>query len=364
MGLSKTVPSKQAVGEVAVKSNEILQQLVDLYKERVSMAKLDTIGIKEIKTALESRAILAQYLFEQGNEIESNKLARDTLHSLVARAEAAEAVTFDASSQIEKLTKAAETKRKLLDTLLKKLDKANQSLNEMGKGFAGLEKGSEEYNALEAKFVEAKKDYDDMIPKKAELEGAIEGIRGEQRVFGKKVAEAGGEALTLKQLATDIMLSLGNYDGASELISNTMDKFFASTVTGVESLVGNFVMSAQKRSTLMADRPDEKHKLLEISLETSLDIASRLEAAIFDGRRPVATFDTVVQFRVFAADLFRDMGKSADAQEMLLASVKEYKEKGFAQESVPLLERLLELGERSSAALTSAKRSDDFQGYL
>ncbi len=369
MALNKTVTQKTTV---IGKETELRSQIVELYRERVLGVDFNALDLKSTIEALKDREALAVHLSNQGKERESNTLRKETIRVLVTKAEAAEAKLFEA---MRVLTENAEKTNEKRTALGEELKLVKQDIAQVQQDFkkkkAQLEKldpESKEAKDLQAEMGELNETFKVSAQKGTEIQIQLQQMAQSAQVASATAEQASQEALTFKSGAVGVMMVMGNSDGAFALALETVDKFHEAGIFGLaENLVANALNAAEGRAENLFKehtRQSDMHKLLELGIEAAVDVASRLEKAVFTGTAHPEVIEEASQFRLKAADLSAKSGNFADAKSLLLTASKEYREKGYSGQAVKFLEFALNLDEANLFA--ESRRDSELlnAGYL
>lgn len=366
MGLSKSSGSARQVVESrandTVEKNEIRSQLIDIYRAKVGSVKLDTLNPKELLESFDSREALAAHLAEEGKEMESNHLRKETIHAFVKKAEELEAVAFasmkalsDAKNDSESGPRAV-LKKEYTD-LHKKIAEVSSVIEQKKLELASLQKDSEEYAALEAGIKDMSKDANEkMIPRYAELRQLFSSFGAQDKTNTDLASSTASQALSLKKAAAVIMVEMGNYDSAFELVLESVGKYFNSSIAGAEELMGWLVATTENMAK-SAEGTSSKHKLMELAFEGCIDTAAQIEAAVFDSKANSSNLESALWFRTKATMFSKELGHSREEMlAPLLEAANVYKEHGYDTERANLLEFALQIDVSFRALFDSVRR--------
>ena len=351
MGLEKSSgPARKPVSRVVesvVEGNRIRSDLIDIYRGRLKDVVLSTLTPNELLASFNDVSALAHHLSESGKELEANHLRKDAIHVFTEKADQLETVAFTAAGQLNGAV-GDESRSTLLaeyKDLHGKVVSISKELEQRRADLAKLPEGSQERAALESGIKDAETEAKEkMVPRYNELKQIINGFGIQDKINTDLASSSANQAINMKKAAVSLMVEMGNYDGAFDLVLGSVDKYLNSKIGGAESLMSWLVETTIGMAKNTQDGVVNQHKLLELAFEGCLDTAMHLDNAVFNGKVEADYLNTALWFRSKAATISRDLSHShTETLDPLLSAAKNYGEHGFTDVQANLLEFALKI---------------------
>ncbi len=351
MGLEKSGgPARKPVSRVVesvVEGNRIRSDLIDIYRNRLKDVTLSALAPNELLASFNDVSALAHHLAESGKEMEANHLRKEAIHVFTERAGQLETVAFTAAKSLHGAADDESRSALLAEykDLHGKVVLVSKELEQRKVDLAKLPEGSQERSASESEIKDAEKEAKEkLVPRYNELKQIINGFGIQDKINADLASSSANQAVNMKKAAVSLMVEMGNYDGAFDLVLESVDKYLNSKIGGAESLMSWLVETTIGMAKGTQEGAMNQHKLLELAFEGCLDTATHLDNAVFSGKVEADYLDTALWFRSKAAAISRDLSHShAETLDPLLSAAKNYGEHGFTDVQANLLEFALKI---------------------